>query len=398
MIVGGGDDSSINHVKFTTMHKLKRTIAHERYENFEDSITFDKSDADGLSFPHYDALVITLHITYTDVKRIMVDDGSGTCIIHPRVLVQMGLEDKIIPRCITLTGFNNAVEQTFRKVSLPVLAGGVMLETTFHLMNQEMTYNAIIGRPWIHAMRAVPLSFYQVIKFPTPWGVFSIRGKPRTAQECYKIAQDCAHTKPLKGASAEAYQSAMSGTKVNPIVDAIRDPDAVESCKATIKDLDPVQLDDADLTKKAYIGHNLANLSKYCEFLTNHANLFAFFHSDMPGIPRDIATHKLNDDPLHPPVRQMRRKFNAAINEAVSEEVDKLLANGSIRESKYPQWVANVVMVKKKNRKWRMCVDFIDLNKACPIDSFPLPHIDQLIDATAGHELLSFLDAYSSYN
>ncbi|XP_019250965.1 PREDICTED: uncharacterized protein LOC109229871 [Nicotiana attenuata] len=55
-------------------------------------------------------------------------------------------------------------------------------------------------------------------------------------------------------------------------------------------------------------------------------------------------------------------------------------------------------MVKKKNEKWRMCVDFKDLNKACPKDSFPLPHIDQLIDATAGHELLIFLDAYSGYN
>nr|XP_016455682.1 PREDICTED: RNA-directed DNA polymerase homolog [Nicotiana tabacum]XP_016475866.1 PREDICTED: RNA-directed DNA polymerase homolog [Nicotiana tabacum] len=94
----------------------------------------------------------------------------------------------------------------------------------------------------------------------------------------------------------------------------------------------------------------------------------------------------------------MRRKFNAAINEAVSEEVDKLLANGSIRESKYPQWVANVVMVKKKNRKWRICVDFTDLNKTCLKDSFSLPHIDQLIDVTAGHGLLSFLDAYSGYN
>nr|XP_009791685.1 PREDICTED: uncharacterized protein K02A2.6-like [Nicotiana sylvestris] len=96
--------------------------------------------------------------------------------------------------------------------------------------------------------------------------------------------------------------------------------------------------------------------------------------------------------------QQIRRMFNASINEAVSEEVDKSLANGSARESKYLQWVANVVMVKKKNGKWRMCVDFTDLNKACPKDSFALLHIDQLINATAGHELLSFLDAYSSYN
>nr|XP_009757868.1 PREDICTED: uncharacterized protein LOC104210618 [Nicotiana sylvestris] len=118
----------------------------------------------------------------------------------------------------------------------------------------------------------------------------------------------------------------------------------------------------------------------------------------MPGISKEIATHKLNVDPFYPSVRQIRRKFNSVINDAVREEVEKLLENGSIRESKYPQWVANMVMVKKKNEKWRMCVDFTDLNKAYPKDLFPLPHIDQLIDTTAGHELLSFLDNYSSYN
>ncbi|XP_070022704.1 uncharacterized protein [Nicotiana sylvestris] len=131
---------------------------------------------------------------------------------------------------------------------------------------------------------------------------------------------------------------------------------------------------------------------------THHASRPVKFLPNMLGILRDIATHRLNVDPLYPPVRQMRRKFNVAINEAVSEEVDKLLANGSIRESKYPQWVANVVMVKNKNGKWRMCVDFTDLNKARPKDSFPLSNIDQLIDATMEHKLLSFLDAYSGYN
>ncbi|XP_016479995.2 uncharacterized protein LOC107801221 [Nicotiana tabacum] len=147
MIIGGGDDMVINHVKFTITHKLKLTVAHERYVDLEDSIIFDKLDADGLSFPYYDALVITLRIADTDVKRIMVDDGSSACIVHPRVLMQIRLEDKIVPHCITLTGFNNAVEQTFGEILLPVLVGGVTLETTFHVMNQETTYNAIIGRP-----------------------------------------------------------------------------------------------------------------------------------------------------------------------------------------------------------------------------------------------------------
>ena len=71
---------------------------------------------------------------------------------------------------------------------------------------------------------------------------------------------------------------------------------------------------------------------------------------------------------------------------------------GFIREVYYPDWLANVVMVKKANGKWRMCVDFTDLNKACPKDSFPLPQINQLVDSTTGHKLLTFMDAFSSYN
>ena len=69
-----------------------------------------------------------------------------------------------------------------------------------------------------------------------------------------------------------------------------------------------------------------------------------------------------------------------------------------IREVYYPGWLANVVRVKKANSKWRMCVNFTDLNKSCPKDSYPLPHIDQLVDSTVGHKLLNFMNAFSGYN
>ncbi|XP_070028831.1 uncharacterized protein [Nicotiana sylvestris] len=168
MIIGGGDDASINSVKFTTTQKLKRSIIHEWYDELEESIIFDKSDTNGLVFPYYDTLIITLRVLDTDVRCIMVDDGSGACIIHRRVLTQIKLEDRIVPHCITLTGFNNVVERTFGEIPLPVLAGDVTLETTFHIMDQDMAYNAIIDRPWIHAMKVVPSHLYQVIEFPTP--------------------------------------------------------------------------------------------------------------------------------------------------------------------------------------------------------------------------------------
>ena len=80
------------------------------------------------------------------------------------------------------------------------------------------------------------------------------------------------------------------------------------------------------------------------------------------------------------------------------DEVNKLLSASFICEVYYPEWLANVVLVKKANGKWRMCVDFTDLNKAFPKDSFPLSRIDQLMDSTAGHKLLTLMDAFSRYN
>ena len=118
----------------------------------------------------------------------------------------------------------------------------------------------------------------------------------------------------------------------------------------------------------------------------------------MPGIENEVIEHKLNIDPTKKPVQQKRRVFTLERNKAVMEEVEKLLATRFIREVYYPEWLANVVMVKKSNGKWHMCVDFIDLYYAFPKDNFSLPRINQLVDSTASHELLTFTDAFSGYN
>ena len=81
-------------------------------------------------------------------------------------------------------------------------------------------------------------------------------------------------------------------------------------------------------------------------------------------------------------------------DKAIAKEVRKLLEVDFIQEVYYPDWLANVVMVKESNGKWRICIDFTDLNRACPKDSYPLPRIDTLVDSTARHQLLSFMDAF----
>jgi ribonuclease HI len=118
----------------------------------------------------------------------------------------------------------------------------------------------------------------------------------------------------------------------------------------------------------------------------------------MLGIPRDVAEHSLDIRAGARPVKQHLRHFDEEKRRAIGEEVHKLMAAGFIKEVFHPEWLANPVLVKKKGGKWRMCVDYTGLNKACPKVPYPLPRIDQIVDSAAGCETLSFLDAYSGYH
>jgi hypothetical protein len=134
------------------------------------------------------------------------------------------------------------------------------------------------------------------------------------------------------------------------------------------------------------------------DFLRANAEVFAWSPSDMPGIPRDVAEHSLDIRASARPVKQHLRRFDEEKRRAIGEEIHKLMAAGFIKEVFHPEWLANPVLVKKKGGKWRMCVDYTGLNKACPKVPYPLPRIDQIMDSTAGCETLSFLDAYSGYH
>jgi hypothetical protein len=130
-------------------------------------------------------------------------------------------------------------------------------------------------------------------------------------------------------------------------------------------------------------------------FLFNNKDVFAWLANDLCGVNRDVIEHSLNVDPSFRPRKQRLRKMSEDKAEGAQNKVKRLLSAGVIREIKYPEWLANTVMVKKANGKWRMCIDFIDLNKACPKDEFPLPRIDSLVDAAASSELMSLVDYYS---
>ena len=165
------------------------------------------------------------------------------------------------------------------------------------------------------------------------------------------------------------------------------------------KELEPVQIDD-NPEHLAYIGSRLAEDLKHplIHFLKQNKDVFAWKQENMGGIYPAIITHRLNINPSFKPVKQKRRSFALERQKAINEEVARFLQKREIREVEYPEWLANVVLVKKANYKWRLCIDFTGVNRACPKDSFPLPQINLIVDATAGHELLSFMDAFFGYN
>ena len=114
----------------------------------------------------------------------------------------------------------------------------------------------------------------------------------------------------------------------------------------------------------------------------------------MLGMDLEFIVHNLNMDPLYPPKKQKPRRVAKEHVETVRQEVKKLKEAGAIKGTFFLEWLTNTVVVKKKNKKWRVCVDFIDLDQACPKDPFPMSKIEQLVNATYGHPRMSILDTF----
>jgi hypothetical protein len=134
------------------------------------------------------------------------------------------------------------------------------------------------------------------------------------------------------------------------------------------------------------------------QFLRHNQDVFAWSKSYLTGFHRSVIEHALNTDPKVKPKLQRQRPMSDDRVKSEEAEVQKLLGARIIREVHYLVWVANVVMVPKKNGNMRMCIDFTELNKACPKESYPLPRIDIIIDQATGCEMLSLLYCFSRYH
>nr|ABA93911.1 retrotransposon protein, putative, Ty3-gypsy subclass, expressed [Oryza sativa Japonica Group] len=241
-------------------------------------------------------------------------------------------------------------------------------------------YNAIFGRATLNKFEAISHHNYLKLKMPGPKGVIVVKGLQPSAASKRDLA---------------IINRAVHNVETEPHERPKHTPKPTPHGKVT-----KVQIDDADPTKLISQGDDMGEeeVESILEVLKKNIDIFAWSPDVVGGVPADLIMHHLAVKPDIKPRKQKLRKMSADRQEAAKAEVQKLLRTGVIQEIDHPEWLANLVLVRKSNSKWRMCVDFTDLNKACPKDDFPLSRIDQLVDSTAGCEFMSFLDAYSGYH
>ncbi|CAA0816892.1 Unknown protein, partial [Striga hermonthica] len=325
-------------------------------------ITFSIEDANLFAHHHSDALIITAPIGGIPVHRILVDTGAYSSIVMLRTFKKLGLDPADIRPCNDqIQGFNGSISCPVGEILLPIRFGcfgpkSKIIMETFKVLDVQNKYNAVIGRSALYKLRAAVSIFHYALKFPTIEGEGTHYGDQREARSLMLLSTS-RNFHMIEEQDADNFVEPNSSTS-----DAERTDQFISDTDMPLTDRHP------------------------------------YDHEDMKGIDPQKACHRLNLDKTVKPIIQKRRKFGPDRLKALEEEVNKLIDNKFVKEAKYPTWISNPFLVKKATGLWHMCIDFSDLNQACPKDSYPIPHIDYMVDATSGHQLMSFLDAYSGYN
>lgn len=381
-------------------------------------ITFTQDDAVGVHYPHCDALVVRAVVARNGLKRMLVDNGSSVNIIFGATYDQMEVKQALTPVTSPIYGFTGDSLIPRGKIGLAVEMGEVPLVSKnlmkFLVVDHRSAYHGVLGRPALTELWAVTSVHHLCMKFPTEHGVATVRGDQRSLRLCYTNSIRKAEPRnvnvilmeidyPMAEASEEDVVMIEASKEDVVMTEASKEevvlevaviPEKEQTVEQTIAmdELDPRMIDCKSQTalieelenfpvghpeqmRSLQVGKDLTPLEKekLKSFLRNNLDVFAWKHEDMVGIEPKISCHHLKIDPKATPNRQKRRALNPERYEALKDEVKKLIDNHFIRESIYPKWVSNPVLVKKHNGKWRVCVDFSNLNQACPKDSFPLP-------------------------
>jgi hypothetical protein len=219
----------------------------------------------------------------------------------------------------------------------------------------EYPYNAIIGRGTLNAFEAILHPAYLCMKIPSEQGPIAVHGSQEAARRAEASWTDSKAIHNIDGAKAcQQYKHKRENA-------------------ASADQPKPMLLCEDIADQRVLLGSKLSDEQEktLLRFLFNNKDVFAWTANDLCGVNRDVIEHSLNVYPSFRPREQRLRKMSKDKAEGARNEVKRLLSAGVIREVTYPEWLANTVMVKKANGKWRMCIDFTYLNKACPKDEFP---------------------------
>ncbi|GJV31315.1 hypothetical protein Tco_1391715 [Tanacetum coccineum] len=280
-----------------------------------------------------------------------VDGGSSTDVLYEYCFNRLRPEIKsqMVPATTSLTGFSGETIWPLGQLRLLVTIGDAEHSTkawmNFMIVRSLSPYNGIIGRPGIREIQAVPSTAHRMLKFPVDGGIVTIRSTILIPTECATVATSSKEILKEAEVRHENFKVALHPNFLDQEV-------AIEGT----------------LSAKGRM--------ELCSLLKENLNIFAWQPSDMTGVPRLVAEHRLNIWKGYSPVRQKKRGQAPERAKAIQAEVQKLVEAGIMREVYYHDWLSNPVMVKKHDNSWRMCVDFTDLIKSCLQDCYPLPEID----------------------
>jgi hypothetical protein len=327
-------------------------------------ITFTEEDFRLKSAIHNDAMVIEVNIAGWVIGKVLVDNGSSADILFLKTFEKMNLSQHMLdPPEYPLQGFGGKPIKPVGKISLPVsfrnLDNARTENLTFDVVNIYHPYLAIFGRGFMNKFDAVIRQL--CMKMPAPKGVITVIGNQQEARNIEK-----GHTP----GQTNVYQLKTADEKKETYEEAKRNKQKIEI--AADDETKKVYLDDMPDRAVTIGAHLSAEEDRdLVQFLNKNKDVLAWSAKDLQGVDRDIIEHALETDEKIPPKKQKLRKMSEEKVKAVEAEVQRLQDAQVIREVNYPIWLANTVPVKKKNGKWRMCVDFTDLNKHARKTIFP---------------------------
>ncbi|KAG9453148.1 hypothetical protein H6P81_006052 [Aristolochia fimbriata] len=360
------------------------------------------------------------------INRILLDSESAINILPNKTVKDVGLvANDLQASSLMIQGFNQERQRALGTIRLELQIGDMTSHVLFHVIDAHTYYNVLLGRPWLHNNKVVPSTLHQCFKYYQD-------GEEKTvfADECpfteseasfadakfYSKEKSTTSSKitPPKAVKDEQAKPNHKGQTEEPILryvpqsrrkkapeEELGEAPAVfeEGGQATIDQLKKGNLGTEEDPRPTFLSTSLSvtEEKEYVPLLSEYKDVFALSYTEMPGLDSTIAVHKLAVKIGVKPVKQTERRFRPELIPEIAKEVDKLFKANFIREVKYLSWIANIVPVKKKNGKIQVCVDFRDLNKACPKDDFLLPITELMVDATKRHEVLSFMEGSSGY-